>query len=97
MYWRVVANSDLAFATWESDRILVYHSASGNTHILTEPAVELLKTLNDHPDGLLQQTMIASLAERLNIIVDDEFSRFCISIADELANNDMIEAYQLNT
>ncbi len=72
--WKIVSSAELRWQVWE-DQSVVYHSASGDTHLLASLAAGALRCLEEEPAtveqllALLPQSsrdMIASLLDELN-------------------------------
>lgn len=62
--WRVVPGQQLACRGWDGEYVL-YNSLSGDTHLLDEAALRLLRALDGHPAS------IPALAAQLRAGVGD--------------------------
>jgi PqqD family protein of HPr-rel-A system len=77
--WHVVGAFELLWRSW-GDEVIVYHTGSGDTHLLSPAAAEVLRTLQRTPTNAKELT--AQVAASLKTPPDEEFE---LHIEDVLA------------
>ena len=64
------------------DMVLLFHRASGETHLLAEPMPDMLTLLGDAPDTI--DGLTARLCEQIGVAVDEEARTVVAHRLDEL-------------
>lgn len=82
--WKAGA-SDLIWRSWDHDEFVVYHVASGDTHLINEVTARVLETLQTNPQSFEELT--GRVAGALQIEADESFEA---SLAKLLAHLDEI-------
>ena len=63
--------SDLIWRSWDRDEFVVYHVASGDTHLINEVTARVLETLQASP--LSFEELTRRVAHALQVEVDESF------------------------
>jgi PqqD family protein of HPr-rel-A system len=68
--WQAVSSTEIDIRTWDGEHV-IYHAASGNTHLLGAEAAEILLLLRQAP---AEENAIAHhIAQRMQVDVDQDF------------------------
>jgi PqqD family protein of HPr-rel-A system len=68
--WRLLTASSLKFHAWPGEEfVLVFHSASGDTHLVDALSAEVLRRLQDGP--LTEETLWRRLLEQTGFSVEE--------------------------
>lgn len=70
--WQLPAGGELLWQTWDEE-VIVFNTASGQTHLLDALSAAALKEIEDHPGSIARLTI--RLAERFEIDTTDLFRR----------------------
>lgn len=84
----VLVPSPIFLKTYE-DHTVLYHSGTGDTHLLTTDAVTILALLNS--DAKAIHTLIAEVAESLNYQMSDDFSDHIRALLFDMKALDIVE------
>jgi PqqD family protein of HPr-rel-A system len=87
--WKLVEPSELHWRHWD-DQFVVYNAASGDTHVLQQPAGEILRLIERSPAESSRLT--AELASLLDLPADEDLSLQVERLLQELSELNLIEA-----
>jgi len=68
--WRVIRSHELLWRSWDSDEFVVYHTGSGETHLLNAAAAEVLRLLGSAE--LTRDELIGLSAASYEVEPDDQ-------------------------
>jgi len=86
--WRAIRGFELYWHAWDNE-FVVYHSGSGDTHLLNLLAATALQSLQQAPADLSELT--AQIASRHGLEIDEDFQRSMEELVTELARLGLIE------
>lgn len=66
--WQLPAGAELLWQTWDEE-VIVFNTASGQTHLLDALSAAVLKEVEDHPGSIARLTI--RLAKRFEIDTTD--------------------------
>src|SRR5262245_60541651 len=81
--YRIAGGSALLWKQWSDDEVLVFHIASGRTHLLDALSAEVLKQLE--PGALTMNDLLNSIRQRHDLEMDELSARVlevCRSLSD---------------
>ena len=81
MKWQAIASPAINIRCW-GDECVIYHTASGNTHLLGSTAAQILRNLQTAPADV--PAMAQSIAGHLQIEVDQDLLQQVEDIVAEL-------------
>ena len=87
--WRIATDFTIVTRHWD-DECLVFHTGSGNTHLLNTVAAAMLEQLRAGPATL--ERLCELLADSLGYHLDEEFQAYLRQTSAELHRLELIEA-----
>ncbi len=89
MRWRLITNSSLLRRSWGEGQEVVFHSGSGDTHLLNDVASELLYCLEEA--NLTCDELAERCAVRFDAEPDDGFKKHVAEIVGQFDELGLIE------
>ena len=86
MRWRVISGFELLMQQWD-DEVVLFHSGTGNTHLLESNACHLIKILQQSPADTA--SLIRSLSARL-FLEQEELAAYVQRALVELQRLDIV-------
>lgn len=86
--WRTIPGFHLHWHSWNHE-FVVYHTGSGDTHLLNLAAAAVLQRLQDRPAMLAELTEYAT--SRLGIEADEAFMHSMVDLVKDLTKLGLIE------
>jgi PqqD family protein of HPr-rel-A system len=86
--WRVPTGFSLHWQSWD-DEFVVYHSGSGDTHLLDVVAAEALQSLQKKPANLSE--LARKVSASLEIKLDDKLSAYLERLLSDFHRLGLVE------
>lgn len=86
--YRVAGDSDLLWKQWDYDEVLVFHCASGRTHLLDALSAEVLKQLESGP--LTLENLLDAVRQQ-HQIETGKVSKRLLDVCRSLSNIGLID------
>lgn len=87
--WTISHLGTFTWQSWDDDEIVVYHSASGATHVLTPPAAAVIQELEQ--SDLRQEEIVERVAKTLDCDSDEHFTDQVRQLLEEFDQLGLIE------
>ena len=71
--WVASPESALLWRSWDDEQWVIYHVASGDTHLLNQVAAQALRSLQEHPSNVSELT--ERVAAALDSVADEAFAK----------------------
>ncbi len=89
--WKITPDFELLWHEWDNEYV-VYHSGSGDTHLLNFLAAHLLQYLTSHTASMSE--IIAHLISACQLDVDDDFQDSIENMMKEFSRLGLVEESQ---
>jgi len=88
--WHATAGFKLLWHTWD-DESVVYHTGSGDTHLLDSVAAFVLKTLEKKTLNIFE--IIETLSQDSDLVTDENFHEFISQLISKFNRLGLIERH----
>ena len=90
MKWQIIPDQAVNCSSWD-DEILFYNKLSGDTHLLSSTATQILLELQQSPSNVLLLTQLLAPRLKPKIVTHEEFSFQIEHLFKELNTLGLIE------
>jgi len=91
MQWRVVSAFECLSQQWDEE-VVLFHSGTGNTHLLENKAYQIIRILQQAPDNTTG--LIQSLSVHLPLLDQETLAAYVPRALKELQRLDIVETVE---
>ena len=90
MKWQVIPDQAVNYCTWD-DEFVFYNKLSGDTHLLSSTATQILLELQQSPSNVVLLTQVLAPRLQAKMVTHEEFSFQIEHLLNELNTLGLIE------